>query len=179
MSLKNTFLEEFTEELILNSLSLGLKQELEEKNKLRENQLNLLLAPKLEFKEELEEKPEEEIDLEEEELKEKLKLPEGDFSLGRIESILLDDSVISIECAGPGRYLLINRRGRNMPVHMSLTKQEIEDILNYFSKETRIPRIGGIFKAILNNMIITAIDSEFAGPRFIITKMMGTESRYL
>ena len=59
-----------------------------------------------------------------------------------------------------------------------MDKNEINSILDYFSNETKIPRTGGVFKAILGNLIITAIDSEFGGPRFIITKIYSKDSEF-
>jgi hypothetical protein len=93
---------------------------------------------------------------------------------------LIDDGLVTnIECFGPGKFISIDRGPRTITTRVSLDENEIESILNQFSKEARIPRIGGVFKAIINNLVINAIDSDFGGPRFIITKIHPRESEYL
>jgi hypothetical protein len=100
-------------------------------------------------------------------------------NLANISNLIEDPSVTSIECPGPKRMVIIKKFNKRMPLHIYLNQDEINFILDYFSQESRIPRIGGVFKAIINNMIMTAIDSEFAGPRFIITKTSPHPSSYL
>jgi len=120
-----------------------------------------------------------------EEDKLKLKQPtqpapeQKEFTLNKIKEILQDRNIMSIECTGPGRFILIDKPGGKTSIQVTLDQEEIEEIINFFSHKTRIPRVGGIFKAILNNLTITAIDSEFGGPRFIITKILPQQSRYL
>jgi hypothetical protein len=42
--------------------------------------------------------------------------------------------------------------------------------MSSISEQTKIPLIPGIFKAVLNNLIITAVLSDYVGTRFIIQK---------
>ena len=51
-----------------------------------------------------------------------------------------------------------------------LTKEEVDKIINYFSAQTKIPLVGGTFKAAFRNLIITAVISDFLGSRFVIEK---------
>ncbi|MEK6874117.1 MAG: hypothetical protein AABW91_04685 [Nanoarchaeota archaeon] len=92
------------------------------------------------------------------------------FFLGKITPMILDPRVISIECSGPGRFVIIRLPEKKLSTNVSLNKENINEIIDSFSQESRIPRIGGVFKAIVNNLIITAIDSPVSGPRFIINK---------
>ncbi|MEM3113105.1 MAG: hypothetical protein QXI33_01625 [Candidatus Pacearchaeota archaeon] len=97
---------------------------------------------------------------------------------GKIQNMVYDQNVVSIECPGPGKFIIISTITKIIPTKIMLSKNEINSIIESFSQEARIPRIGGVFKAIVNNLIITAIDSEFAGPRFIISKIRGSPSQF-
>ncbi|PIN94352.1 hypothetical protein COU53_03830 [Candidatus Pacearchaeota archaeon CG10_big_fil_rev_8_21_14_0_10_30_48] len=165
MSLNNKFLEKFTQELILNSAPTYILKEIEK----RENKPsfkeknNELEAP---IPENIEENSEQ--------------LVEGIIEYSeKVKSLIDDPTISSIECLGPEKFILIHRGQNISPIKLELDKNEINDILDYFSKEARIPRIKGVFKAIVNNLVVTAINSEFGGPRFIITKIHPRESVYL
>src|SRR3989344_4527753 len=100
----------------------------------------------------------------------KEKKTEG-FFLGKITPLILDPRVIAIECTGPGRFVIVKLPDKKLSTNITLTKENIDGIINTFSEESRIPRIGGVFKAVVNNMVVTAIDSHIGGPRFIINKI--------
>ena len=101
-------------------------------------------------------------------------------NLSKIEGLVKDNSIVSIDCPGPGKFIILrNTLGRQVITKSVLMKEDIDSVLNYFSNETRIPRIGGIFKAIIGNLVITAIDSDVAGPRFIITKIVQRNSNFI
>ena len=91
-------------------------------------------------------------------------------SLGRLEIIIADNSVQSVECEGIDRPIKIRKQGRVFVTQIRLSEEEIESVVEFFSKRARIPRIGGIFKAIVGGMVITAMDSGNE-KRFIITKI--------
>ncbi|MFA5992739.1 MAG: hypothetical protein WC796_03470 [Candidatus Pacearchaeota archaeon] len=105
---------------------------------------------------------------------------EGQSDLNKIDKFVKDNSIVSIDCSGPGRFIVLrNITGRQVITKIVLMKEDIDSILNYFSNAVRIPRIGGIFKAIVGNLVITAIDSDVAGPRFIITKIVQRKSNFI
>ena len=91
-------------------------------------------------------------------------------SRGKIEPLLRDPGILSIECPGPRRNIVINKYGIIQTISMNLEQQEINEIINEISKKTKIPIIQGTFRAAIGNIIITAIISEFVGTRFIIEK---------
>ncbi len=97
-------------------------------------------------------------------------LPPG-FNLAKLEILLHDPRVTIIECPGPGKLVLARASGRTSVTKISLTTEEIQSIINQFSKESRIPIIPGLFKAAVGNLILTAVISELVGSRFIITKV--------
>jgi len=96
-------------------------------------------------------------------------MPQG-FTLGKLDALLKDPAVMSIECPGPGKLVLVKTLGRVSPTQISLNENEIKDILETSSQLSRIPLLEGVFKAALGNLVITAVISDFVGSRFIINK---------
>lgn len=97
--------------------------------------------------------------------------PPKNFNLGKLEPVLNDSFVSSIECQGAGKFLLVRKSNRVSVAKISLTEQEINEIINNFSKQAKIPLISGILKAAVGNLIISAVVSEAVGSRFIINKI--------
>lgn len=95
---------------------------------------------------------------------------EGKLYLGKLTSLINDSQLISIECPGVGRYLAIRRKNQTITSTIILNNEEIEKIIDSFSIMAKIPRIGGVFKAVVNNLLITAIETH-NGDRFIISKV--------
>ena len=98
------------------------------------------------------------------------KTQQGISGYRKIEVLLNDMTVQSIECSGPERNIIVRKYNQTNITRIALTQQDITDIINEFSKQARIPIVGGILKAAVGNMIISAVISEFVGSRFIITK---------
>jgi hypothetical protein len=97
------------------------------------------------------------------------KRPVG-FGVRQLEVLLQDASVQSVECPGPGKNVLVKRRNRINMTRLQLTKEEIIKVINEFARQARIPIVGGILKAAVGDLIISAVISEYAGSRFIINK---------
>lgn len=93
-------------------------------------------------------------------------------NLGKVTSLLRDPSVFSVECPGPTKNVLVNRAGTIQTTPLTLTKEEINTLMENISDKTRIPLISGVFKAAYQDIIVTAVVSDFVGTRFIIQKMM-------
>src|SRR3989344_7083343 len=91
-------------------------------------------------------------------------------AFSKVNKLLKDPSVQSIECISPGKPILVNKSGLVQTSSVILTKEEITLILEEVSDKTKMPLIQGLFKAILGNLIITAVISDFVGTRFIIQK---------
>jgi hypothetical protein len=197
------FLELFSGELLMNSIDPWEKKILDGKkeklSQLRE-EMKQLMDEKMNFKperkheqliiaeprtqqiiqeQEIQEQPEQEIDQQIQEQEIEQAPFDNNEGLSKVENMLHNRSIHGIECPGPGKFILIKRGNRRTPTRVILDKEDINSILDFFSEQSRIPRIGGSFKAIVNNMVITAIDSAYGGPRFIITKTAPQPSRYL
>ncbi|MBS3088473.1 hypothetical protein J4402_01705 [Candidatus Pacearchaeota archaeon] len=95
---------------------------------------------------------------------------QGRINLGKVARFLKDPSVLSVECTGPEKNLLVNRSGAIQTTPAVLTKEEIDQILNEVSSQTQIPIVPGLFKALFRNLLITAVVSDYVGSRFIIQK---------
>lgn len=92
------------------------------------------------------------------------------INLGKIAQIISDPAVLGIECPGAGKNIMANRSGAIQTTSITLTKEEIDLIMQEISEKTRIPIIPGILKAAINDLVITAVISEFVGTRFVIQK---------
>lgn len=92
------------------------------------------------------------------------------LGLEKISPILSDPSIVSLECPGASKPIIVNRSGRIQTTQLVLTKQEIQNIVEKISEQTKIPLLSGVFKAAFNNFIITAIVSDYIGTRFMIQK---------
>jgi len=91
-------------------------------------------------------------------------------SFRRISFLIKNPAIQSIECFGAGKPLSIRKFGLNQTINLSLTADEINNIIKELSEKTKIPIVTGVFKVAFQNLLITAVISEFVGTRFIIQK---------
>ncbi len=93
------------------------------------------------------------------------------LELGKVAQFLNDKNVKSVEIAGPDQVIYVNGTMGRQPTAVSMTKEEIDAILDTFSKVGKVPKTEGLFKVATSNLILTAIVSESIGSRFVIKKM--------
>jgi hypothetical protein len=181
MSLKDQFFELFIGEIVMNSLDPWEKKRIEEKREKIQRlkkEMEKLMEEKMNFspkKIETQTTPQIQktpqiIYPTENFPVEQPKFEQQPLGLNQIEQLIANPTIAVVECPGPGRFILVKKGFKKIATKITLNREEIEEILNYFSNESRIPRIGGVFKAIVDNLILTAIDSPYGGPKFIITK---------
>ena len=92
-------------------------------------------------------------------------------SLKRIQPLLTDKTITSIECSGPGMPIMIARGSYTQSTPLHFTVDEINKIIKEISERTKILlNASGVFKAAIGDIIITAVLSEFVGARFVIQK---------
>lgn len=94
----------------------------------------------------------------------------ADKLMVEINKLIDDKNVQMIECAGPGKNVLVKVRNKVNVTKLTLNEGEIKNVINYFSDFARIPIVGGILKTSVNELMISAVISEYAGSRFIINK---------
>lgn len=92
------------------------------------------------------------------------------FNIEKIRPLLYDASIYSIECTGPDKPIIVNRSGNMETTALMLTQNDITQIIEEVSAKTKIPLIGGVFKAAFGAFIITAVVSDFVGTRFLIQR---------
>ena len=87
--------------------------------------------------------------------------------MDRLNRIFSDPGVQVLNCPGPDKNITITRSGMMQTSPFSFNEKEIKEFMNELSEKTRIPLIPGIIKVIFQNLIITAVVSEFVGTKFI------------
>ncbi|MEN9625708.1 MAG: hypothetical protein RL557_36 [archaeon] len=90
--------------------------------------------------------------------------------LAKIELLVKDQGIQLIECPGANKFILVKVRNKINTTKITLTEEEIKGVVDYFAQQARVPIIGGILKAAVDDMLISAVSSNYIGSRFIITK---------
>jgi len=93
------------------------------------------------------------------------------IDIGKLNPLIKDPLVKIIECNGPNQKIVVSGTMGRKNTNTTLSKEEIDGVIEKFSKETKIPIDEGIFKAAIGRLVISAIVSEIAGSKFIIKKI--------
>ncbi len=97
---------------------------------------------------------------------------EHKINLGKLNPLLNDQFVKIIECNGADKNIVVKGNMGEKQTAIVLNKEEIDDLIDFFSKETKIPVQEGVYKVVLGNLIFLAIISKVVGSKFIIKKMV-------
>lgn len=95
----------------------------------------------------------------------------AEIDLGKLNPLIRDPLVKIIECHGPDEKIIVTGRMGRKPTSITLSKEQIEEIINRFAEVTKIPVDEGVFKAVFGNLILSAMISEIVGSKFILWKM--------
>ena len=95
---------------------------------------------------------------------------EKQIDLGKLNPLVNDPFVKSIECHGPDTNIIV-RTPQPKTTNISLTKEEIDDIIKRFSEAAKIPVEEGVFRVAFGKLMLLAIVSEVIGSKFIIKKL--------
>jgi len=95
-----------------------------------------------------------------------------DLDLGELNPLIQDSMVREIQCNGPGKKVIVRGSMGSKPSTIILEAEDIDIILDTFSKTAKIPISGGITKIVVGNLILSAITSEVIDSKFIIKKML-------
>ncbi|MEN7982732.1 MAG: hypothetical protein ABFQ65_04775, partial [Nanoarchaeota archaeon] len=97
---------------------------------------------------------------------------EKKIDLGKLNPIIKDPIVQSIECDGPNIQIkIITKTGKKRDIKIILTEEEINKVIETFSQITKIPPIEGIYKVAAGNLIFLATISKVIGSKFVIRKI--------
>jgi hypothetical protein len=86
-------------------------------------------------------------------------LPPGQAII-KLRQLLSNPRILSIECPGPQRPIILNYSGRIQQTPVALSQDDMNNILREVSNITKIPVIPGIFKALFGQFKISASISE-------------------
>ncbi|MBU2616704.1 MAG: hypothetical protein KKB79_01845 [Nanoarchaeota archaeon] len=93
------------------------------------------------------------------------------INLGRLNQLLNDPFVKTIECSGSDEKVFVTGVMGRKKTSIILSGKEIEDVIMAFSKLGKIPMTPGIFKVFFGNLSMSAMVSEVIGSRFLIKKV--------
>jgi len=92
------------------------------------------------------------------------------IDLGKLDPFIKDPGVQIIECDGPDVKIILKTPAEK-PTNVTLTKEEIDQVIKKFSEISKIPIQEGIFRVAVGNLLLSAIISGVIGSKFIIKKM--------
>lgn len=94
-----------------------------------------------------------------------------EVDLGKLNPLVKDPFVRTIECNGPGEKIVVTGLMGRKNTNITLTKEDINNIINEFSLISRIPAQEGFFKVALGRLVLSAIVSKVVSSKFIISKI--------
>jgi len=95
------------------------------------------------------------------------------IDLGKLNPLIKDPAVSSIECNGPDKKLIV-RIPATKTTNIILNKEEIANIIKKFSETAKIPVSEGILKVAVGGLVLTAVVSEVIETKFTIRKIIPT-----
>jgi hypothetical protein len=93
------------------------------------------------------------------------------FSIGKLDVFVNEPNVQTIECNGPGKPIFVSVNGILKKTNLYLEESEINEIFEKFSKQEKIPLIGGVIKIASGNLLLLGIISDIVKPKFILKKI--------
>lgn len=94
-----------------------------------------------------------------------------EIELDKLNPLVKDPMVKDIECNGPNQNIIVRGAMGTKKTNIILGRDDIDDIIERFSKATKIPVYEGVFKVVIGKLIFSAVISNVIGSRFIIKKM--------
>jgi len=113
-----------------------------------------------------------------EELEKKKEIPKpmmpkpifASIDLGKLNSMIKDQETSLIQCDGAGIPIKIKKQGKIVDTIVSLSEDEIKNLIRKFVDRAGMTLTEPVFKASIGNLTITAVTSSFSGSRFVISK---------
>jgi hypothetical protein len=101
----------------------------------------------------------------------------NEIELGKLNPLITDPMVRIIECYGPGENIVVQGNMGTKKTGIILDREEIDTIIQRFSRETKIPIEEGIFKVVAGKLMILAIVSGVVASKFTIKKMLQNQQQ--
>jgi hypothetical protein len=89
---------------------------------------------------------------------------------GKIHTLLMDPMISIINCKGANQQVSIGKRGMFQITKITLSQQDINEILEDFSRDSHIPLIEGPFLAQINDLNVSGVYSTMVGSSFVIRR---------
>ncbi len=96
------------------------------------------------------------------------------LNIGKVNEIFNDEEVFSVECPGPNKFLIYKKPNKVDISPIVLSEEEIKKVISEFASLTKSYPNEGVFDSSYKNYAITAVMSDLAGSRFIITRYLDT-----
>ena len=97
-----------------------------------------------------------------------------ELDLGPLNALVKDPLVKNIECNGAGKNIIVEGTMGRKETNINLDRQEIDEIIEKFSKAAKIPVSEGVFRVAFGRFIFSAIISDVISSKFIIKKIVYT-----
>jgi hypothetical protein len=94
-----------------------------------------------------------------------------EIDLGKLNPLIKDFAVRTIQCNGPDEKIIVEGGMGRKATEVVLSKDEIDEVINNFSKKAKIPVDEGIVRIFVGNLNLLAITSEVVSPKFLIKKI--------
>jgi hypothetical protein len=94
-----------------------------------------------------------------------------EIDLLKINPLIKDPGVRVIE-GNPDERVKVSGGMGTKPTSIVLSKEDIDAIIDKFSKASKIPAGEGIYRVVVGNLSLSAVISEMVGSRFVIRKMI-------
>ncbi len=95
-----------------------------------------------------------------------------EIDLGKLNPLIKDPLVKDLEVPGGNQNVIVSGMMGRKKTNIILSREEIEEIIEKFSKTAKIPVHEGIFKVVVGKLIFSAVVSNIIGSKFIIKKMV-------
>ncbi len=95
------------------------------------------------------------------------------IDLDKLNPLVRDPIVKAIECNGPDQEIMVSVGSTRKKTSIILNTEEINQVIEKFSKTSKIPVQEGILRIAIGKLILSAIISEVSDPKFIIRKIPG------
>jgi hypothetical protein len=93
------------------------------------------------------------------------------IELGKLDSLIRDHHVQTIECNGPYEPLIVSGTMGRKLTDIIFSSEEVKEILEKFSRASKIPMHTGIYRVVVGKLLLIAIISEVINSKFIIKKI--------
>lgn len=94
-----------------------------------------------------------------------------EIDLGKLNPLIKDPLVKIIQCNGEDTNIIVEGTMGRKTSSIILSKEDIDNVINTFSKIAKIPVDGGAVKIVAGRLILLAVISDVVSTKFLIKKI--------